>query len=1035
MNNKKEKTQNQSNTGGPQRTDNSADLTKYSLDGKLYAHGRAPNPYFPPQNAPAGGASRRVTPMLDVDTSVNDRPSSKPVTQIPVKPSGRNQSGPAPRDSMRIDLPPNPYINNNTEYQDVSHSQNGNNQNPAANYGGKWIVVGGLPRNIQMYYPGQTIYPYAPKQNIHDPEVIHGANGFMPAGLSQDPRMNYAGHHMPPRAQNQNIQSAVAPPRRNRTALAEQDKILAAPPPNPPTSHPEHYMPEASLQNIHNPVAVPGGSQSTPVQQGNMVSGPPHMNDLPQPQFYQYPQTWDTASIHRWMGGTGPPGILSGQEIPYAARLQQNHIYELSSAQTQQYNYLPSGPSHGAIPFPQSHGPPQYEENVMQQPIPPQPSVNNLQPRYPDQPTSIGVFPLRPASTAGHISSEGTFPITTHPGPSQVFFRVRSSGTATKYSTPLKNDAQGAINPHSNDIPIPGENLLGPETNSVVRQNQNSSQRGSNDATPQGATSLPGGITTFGPDDPQESIEKDDSSSPREINTVAQSSGTKPSLRNLQQTTDNNELQIPRMRDFSTSPRIDEPEVREHGETIAGRQLLEHRGLQGRKRHRPEQEPFMQQPTPTSPTRDNAHSGYIRSRSGSLLRTRSNHPNNSEANDFERDGNPQKAREHKRSRNEYSRDSAVDDSRDRRDPWARLVDLADAAALRGSEDGPSTAFWGNRRRVELTPIGTAAPTIPLDTHASMYGPFGDGSMNNSMGGYALPAAGASTAPAGAPRPKNYFVSGKSIKLRLDGKPRGSPRDKPRGTGRRRGRPPKSRSDGTPRGTPRDKSRGTGRPRSRTKSKPEGSVRKPVIESSRSEDSQYPFSGDVRISPGANIYASNLVSSTRTQSPPGHRFNRNIRRTPEPSGFRRNENLPPGEDRRDPTTPEAADLQNMWHSPSPQEAGERRFLRTEQDRQDLETARAKRKKRDDEEMYQGLINSQRPQRGFNGQRESDRQETIRKRHDNEVAKNERQARRERERTLAHRPRVGDKPVSIEQLRKVSDTVCKHHTALRLFGSSC
>ncbi|KAE9362729.1 hypothetical protein N431DRAFT_142158 [Stipitochalara longipes BDJ] len=225
----------------------------------------------------------------------------------------------------------------------------------------------------------------------------------------------------------------------------------------------------------------------------------------------------------------------------------------------------------------------------------------------------------------------------------------------------------------------------------------------------------------------------------------------------------------------------------------------------------------------------------------------------------------------------------------------------------------------------------------------------------------------------------------------------SRRSRPRGRGRGRGR-------GTPTPTPTPRGKSRGRPRLR----PEDSVRKKQPRSPHYQNYQDPVVDDMRIPPGENTHTSNISSDVRAQTPQENRF-----------------------DHSPHSTPESSDIDdNMGRSPSPKLVNDQRILRTAEERRDLEIARAKRKKRDDEEMFQGLRNFSGRQRGWNGELESDRQETIRKHLEQEAAEIEEDARREKERASARRPPVNHKPISDQELRKVSDTVLTRHAAERL-----
>jgi hypothetical protein len=103
-----------------------------------------------------------------------------------------------------------------------------------------------------------------------------------------------------------------------------------------------------------------------------------------------------------------------------------------------------------------------------------------------------------------------------------------------------------------------------------------------------------------------------------------------------------------------------------------------------------------------------------------------------------------------------------------------------------------------------------------------------------------------------------------------------------------------------------------------------------------------------------------------------------------------------------------------------------FRRSSEEREELERRRAKRKERDDGEMYEGMRKSKVAQRGWNGERESDRQETIRGFHEAEDAKTRAQVAKERAASGASRPPVMTERVSLRQLREGSERVRTAHS---------
>ncbi len=98
-----------------------------------------------------------------------------------------------------------------------------------------------------------------------------------------------------------------------------------------------------------------------------------------------------------------------------------------------------------------------------------------------------------------------------------------------------------------------------------------------------------------------------------------------------------------------------------------------------------------------------------------------------------------------------------------------------------------------------------------------------------------------------------------------------------------------------------------------------------------------------------------------------------------------------------------------------------FRRFSEEREELERRRTKRKERDDDEMYEGMAKSKLSQRGWNGERERDRQETIRGFHEAEDTKARAQAAKERAARKASRPPVMTERVSLRQLREGSERV--------------
>jgi hypothetical protein len=100
----------------------------------------------------------------------------------------------------------------------------------------------------------------------------------------------------------------------------------------------------------------------------------------------------------------------------------------------------------------------------------------------------------------------------------------------------------------------------------------------------------------------------------------------------------------------------------------------------------------------------------------------------------------------------------------------------------------------------------------------------------------------------------------------------------------------------------------------------------------------------------------------------------------------------------------------------------RIGRTAEEREEFEIALAKRKERDDDEMFEGLRNSKLRQRGWNGERESDRQRTIQRYHEKKAANIQDEVERERETAQARRPPASVRVVSEQSLREGTQQVC-------------
>jgi hypothetical protein len=98
-------------------------------------------------------------------------------------------------------------------------------------------------------------------------------------------------------------------------------------------------------------------------------------------------------------------------------------------------------------------------------------------------------------------------------------------------------------------------------------------------------------------------------------------------------------------------------------------------------------------------------------------------------------------------------------------------------------------------------------------------------------------------------------------------------------------------------------------------------------------------------------------------------------------------------------------------------------RTSEEREALELARAKRKERDDMELYQGMRSSKLRQRGWNGEREAERQQTIQQHHEKEAAEIEDEIEKERESARQRLPsgQIRVKEVTEQDMREATEQV--------------
>jgi ribosomal protein S25 len=110
----------------------------------------------------------------------------------------------------------------------------------------------------------------------------------------------------------------------------------------------------------------------------------------------------------------------------------------------------------------------------------------------------------------------------------------------------------------------------------------------------------------------------------------------------------------------------------------------------------------------------------------------------------------------------------------------------------------------------------------------------------------------------------------------------------------------------------------------------------------------------------------------------------------------------------------------------------RIGRTSEEREEFELARAKRKERDDDEMFEGLRNSKARQHGWNGERESDRQHTIQRYHEKEVAKIQDEVESVRDTVRARRAPVSVGGVADQALREGTEQVCTLFSSYQIFA---
>jgi hypothetical protein len=161
-----------------------------------------------------------------------------------------------------------------------------------------------------------------------------------------------------------------------------------------------------------------------------------------------------------------------------------------------------------------------------------------------------------------------------------------------------------------------------------------------------------------------------------------------------------------------------------------------------------------------------------------------------------------------------------------------------------------------------------------------------------------------------------------------------------------------------------------------------------------------------IPPSFNTYTGRFTDGTTGQTPADHHlrhnfFQQNPQMSPRPSNLR-------WSNKHDLNRDDAED-------------NTRKIQRTEEQLEALKLARAERKEKDDEEMYQGLKNFNGRQRGWNGERESDRQETIQCYHDTENAKIQAQVAKERAATESQRPAIPERHITTRKLREGTQQV--------------
>jgi len=833
-------------------------------------------------------------------------------------------------------------------------------------------------------------------------------------------------------------------------------------------------MPSASNDNpfpganatfaAQNTVSLDGGYRGMLPQQGDMRTGPPpsqQMNNrpvYPMPphgqsrnakgeivvtgKHFREPVHHAYQSNNRMMGHPQMPIRHYQPETQTWSQPQQTPLYVPIQMQEQDLHFR--GYYNGR-PFIQGQSLPNSGHVGFQQP-PPQ------QPMYHDQPLPIGVSPLRQMVSAHQYPNEAASPITPHPDANQA--RVENRNTGKHYTTPTRPALKSS---HLSDYITRWEGASGLRT-PVSRPPQTTSQQGGhpgtysysysplnsqrnfperhsslqemNTPTSQGKSTLNIGLDdtqkriensdtslqrnhtapqdngprTFEPDDPQKSIEKE---MPLRVNMRSPQGNDARTFGagHLQQSIENETplrlKTLPPQSNSTGALRADDPQQSIENEMASGVNTPPAQGDMIPAMRSDDSQliasgdevssPHSSDITESAPFDKTVLANWRKKEEGQRSNTstsfRLSSPSQNQVDNNSTGHSDFPSQDLRRADSIRPNNFRVNDLADN-------GDLPEDLQMRNMGLRSSPDLLVNGSSGEHDPLIATLPISPTHVRTPnrsgenrLEDPWSNGSREEETGQF---AAALSASIADTPKPNGRGTSNKG---KAGARGRRATKETSRGTCRGRSR---SKSEGrTPRGT----GRGPGRPRL----KPQGSIQKTQSALSESQEFQNPAIDDMRIPPGENTYANHLRRGFRSPTPRQNHF-----------------------DYDTPLTPEQPDpFDRMGRSKSPDwSRDERRIIRSAEEKRDLEKARVKRKERDDAEQFEGLRNSRGPQRGWNGEHESDRQETIRKNNEKAAAKLKEEAQRARKENVAHRP-TKNQHVSVQQLKKVSQTVWTAH----------